>query len=83
MNELHPDRPHFGAFAAGLKVYIYDTQARIVKAATDALSSFAKGDEMLIMLRGLKRFSKYPPQNVKELRRKVARPLIDADGYCY
>lgn len=64
-----------------LKLAFYDGEARIKKYATDALGSFATGDEQRIMVMGLKRFAKYPIQNVKEERRKIADFVIENDGY--
>jgi hypothetical protein len=34
-------------------------------------------------LMGLKRFTKYPPVNVKENRRIVAKAMIEANEYCF
>lgn len=64
-----------------LKLYLHDTQARISKWATDALASFATGDELTIMLKGVTRFSKYPVQNVKTLRNSIAALCIVKNGY--
>ncbi len=64
-----------------LKLAFRDGEDRIVKYATDALTSFATGDEQKIMVMGLKRFAKYPLQNVKEERRKIADYVIENDGY--
>jgi len=69
-------------YDAILSVYINDATSRVNKSATDALASFVEGDVLKIMLRGVKRFSKYPPQNVKIQRRLIAKTMIDADGYC-
>ena len=64
-----------------LRTYIHDTQHRIMKSATDALASFASGDELSIMLKGVKRFTKYPVVNVKEQRNLLADAAIAADGF--
>ncbi len=69
-------------YDAMLKVFIHDATSRMQKSATDALASFAEGDLLAVMLRGVKRFCKYPPQNVRSLRRVVAKTLIDANAYC-
>lgn len=69
-------------YDAILKIYVNDATFRVSKAATDALASFAEGDLLNVMLRGVKRFSKYPAQNVKVLRRQIAKTLIDANDYC-
>lgn len=68
-------------YDAILRVFIHDATLRMNKNATDALASFAEGDLLRTMLMGLKRFTKYPAQNVKALRRVVADVLIDANEY--
>lgn len=68
-------------YEAILKVFMTDATARFHKNATDALTSFAEGDLLKTMLLGLKRFTKYPPLNVKKARRTVAKVLIDANEY--
>ncbi|TAF31475.1 MAG: acyl-CoA dehydrogenase [Cytophagales bacterium] len=49
----------------------------------EAICAFAKGDEMNVLLLGLKRFTKYAPLNNKEIRRSIAQMLIDNNGYCF
>ena len=66
-----------------MKVYFNDAFARISKNASDALSSFADGDALRMMLNGVKRFSKYEHVNVKNARRAVAKKLIEANAYCF
>jgi len=66
-----------------LKVFVHDANSRVVKNATDALCSYAEGDLLKTLLMGLKRFTKYPPVNVKSARRLIAKTVIDADGYCF
>lgn len=68
-------------YDAILKVFLHDATLRMNKNATDALASFAEGDLLRTMLMGLKRFTKYPPQNVKALRRVIADVLVDANEY--
>jgi hypothetical protein len=43
--------------------------------------SFAEGDELRMMLMGLKRFTKIDPHNLKNARRKVADYLIEKGEY--
>lgn len=64
-----------------LKVYFNDAMNRINIAGKDALQSFAEGDELRIMLMGLKRFTKYEPVNVKEARRRIAAKVLEAGRY--
>jgi alkylation response protein AidB-like acyl-CoA dehydrogenase len=63
------------------KTFIYDTADRIEKAAKDALNSFADGDELKMMLMGLKRFTKTEPFNPKESRQRIAQAIIEANRY--
>ncbi len=63
------------------QLFIGEAQARIQKHANDALTSFALGDELIIMLKGVKRFSSYPPVNTVHARRVIADDLIKANGY--
>ena len=68
---------------AMLNILVYDSADRINKAGKDALQSFAEGDELRMMLMGLRRFTKTSPLNVKEERRKVAARMIAEDKYCF
>jgi alkylation response protein AidB-like acyl-CoA dehydrogenase len=70
-------------YEAMLKVFIHDATARMTRNGTDALASFAEGDLLRTLLMGLKRFTKYPPVNVKQLRRMIAQRLIEANEYCF
>ncbi|WP_116125775.1 acyl-CoA dehydrogenase family protein [Lewinella sp. IMCC34183] len=68
-------------YDAILRTYLHDVTARMAKNATDAVASFVEGDLLRTFTMGIKRFTKYPPQNVKKLRRMVADLLIDGDAY--
>jgi alkylation response protein AidB-like acyl-CoA dehydrogenase len=70
-------------YQAMLQVYLHDCTARINAKATDALASFAEGDLLKTFLMGLKRFTKYPPVNVKAKRRLIAEAVIAQKGYCF
>lgn len=70
-------------YHAILKTIIWDTQALISKIASDALASFAQGDELKMMLLGIKRFTRYDAQNVRDARRLIASAIISANKYCY
>ena len=65
------------------KLYIYEAAETIRKNGNDAVMSFAEGDEMRMMLLGVKRFSKVQPFNVKEQLQMVAQKLIEKDSYCF
>ena len=63
------------------QLFISEAQHRIQKHATDALMGFATGDELLIMVKGVKRFSQYPAINSIQARRIIADHLIAGNGY--
>lgn len=61
--------------------YIYDASFRINKAGIDALNSFIEGDELRMLLVGLKRFTQHTPFNIKAARRRIANALISKNSY--
>jgi len=63
------------------KAYIYEAADKINVLGKEALLSFAEGDELRIMLMGLKRFTKQDPVNVKDLRRSIADKMIAENKY--
>jgi len=65
------------------KSYFYDASDLIHKAAKDAINSFADGDELRMMLMGLKRFTKTDVYNIKEARQFIAQKLIEENRYCF
>ena len=44
---------------------------------------FADGDELKMMLMGLKRFTKHEAFNPKEARQRIAIKLIEKNEYCF
>jgi len=66
-----------------LRVYLLDAADRINKFGKDALLSFGEGDELRMMLMGIKRFTKVAPFNIKEARRRIAQLLIDNNSYSF
>lgn len=65
------------------KVYLNNVVDQVYIAGKNALYSFAEGDELNMMLLGLRRFTKTEPFNSKEARQRIARQLIEANKYCY
>jgi hypothetical protein len=63
--------------------YLIDAIDKLNKAGKDALNAFAEGDELRMMLLGLKRFTKTKPYNTKEARRRIAQHLINQNKYCF
>lgn len=66
-----------------VKTFFYDAADKIDKAGKDALNSFAEGDELRMMLMGLKRFTKTEAFNPKTARQTIAGKLIEANNYCF
>jgi alkylation response protein AidB-like acyl-CoA dehydrogenase len=65
------------------KVYLNDVVDQVYLAGKNALYSFAEGDELKMMLMGLRRFTKVEPFNSKDARQRIAKQLIEANKYCY
>jgi len=63
------------------KVYMNDAVEKINVAGKNAISSFATGDELRMLLMGLKRFTKIAPMNTKDARRRIADYLIEKNEY--
>lgn len=62
-----------------MRCTLNDSVDKVNKAGKEAVNAFAEGDELRMMLLGLKRFTKATPFNSKDARRRVADALI-ADG---
>jgi alkylation response protein AidB-like acyl-CoA dehydrogenase len=64
-----------------LRVYTYEVAEQIHSAGKEALLAFAEGDELRMMLMGMKRFTKVEPFNTKEVRQRIALSQIEAGAY--
>jgi len=62
-------------------IYLHYAVEKAASSAKQAIYAFAEGDELRLMLLGLKRFTKIDPYNLKEARRKVANYTIDKGEY--
>lgn len=65
------------------QVYISDAIEKIHLYGKHAIAAFAEGDELKMLLLGLKRFTKLEPVNTVKLRRKIADKLIEANSFCF
>jgi hypothetical protein len=77
-----------GADAAALptdmmQTYLVWAADKINFAGKEALMGFAEGDELKLMLMGMKRFTKVDPFNTKEARRRVAQAMVDKGTYSF
>jgi len=66
-----------------LRVLVYGASEKINQAGKEALMSYTEGDELRMMMMGMKRFTKMEPFNIKACRQQVAQTLIDANKYCF
>lgn len=78
--ETCPDKD-INLYNAILSTHLHDATSRVTKQATDAIASFVAPEMQGAFISGLRKFTKYPLQNVKENRRKIAGVLIAAGEY--
>lgn len=64
-------------------IYLHEAVAKVNNAGREAITSFAEGDELRVMLMGLKRFTKIEPMNLKNARRRVAEAMIEENKYIF
>ena len=65
------------------RIYLHTAIEKASWAGKQAIYGFADGDEMRMMLIGLKRFTKIEPFNLKEARRRVADYLLEKNDYVF
>lgn len=63
--------------------YLHEAVEKVNNAGRAAITSFAEGDELRVMLMGLKRFTKIDPMNLKDARRRVADAMIAENRYVF
>ncbi len=68
-------------YDAILKTLIHDSAARILKTGTDIVASFVAEALQPAFISGLRKFTKYPLQNIKENRRRIAAYMIAEKNY--
>jgi alkylation response protein AidB-like acyl-CoA dehydrogenase len=66
-----------------MMVYLQKALDKTYLAGKEALCSFADGDELKMMLVGLKRFTKMEPFNIKDARQRIAKQMIEANHYTF
>lgn len=65
------------------KLYLYEAVTKIKNAGDEAVACFAEGDELRVLLMGMKRFTKMDPVNTKELRQAIADVMIEGNKFPY
>jgi len=66
-----------------MRIYFVEAVDGVAKAGKEALWAFGEGDELRMMLVGLRRFTKMEPFNVKQARQNVAQQIIAANKYIF
>lgn len=61
--------------------YLHYAVEKAASCGRQAIMAFAEGDELRLLLMGLKRFTKVEPYNLKESRRKIANHVIEKGEY--
>ncbi|MBU1677892.1 MAG: acyl-CoA dehydrogenase family protein [Bacteroidetes bacterium] len=65
------------------QTYVNDAINRINFYGKQAIAASAEGDELKLLLLGLKRYTKFDTLNTTKLRRNIADRLIAANRYCF
>ncbi|MBV6644013.1 MAG: acyl-CoA dehydrogenase family protein [Cyclobacteriaceae bacterium] len=65
------------------KLYLSHAVQKIKAAGDEAVACFTEGDELKVMLMGMKRFTKVNPINSKNLRRNIADSMIEQNKFLY
>lgn len=64
-------------------VYLHEAVDKINSSGRSAITSFAEGDELRVMLMGLRRFTKIDPMNLKDARRRIADAMLAENKYIF
>lgn len=64
-------------------VYLHEAVEKVHYSGKEVIMGFAKGDELTVLLMGLKRFTKLAPKNLIESRRLIAQAAIEKNGYIF
>ena len=64
-------------------IYLHEAVEKANNSGKTAITSFAEGDELRVMLMGLKRFTKIEPFNLKDARRRLAEASIEKNAYIF
>ena len=68
---------------AAARVYVNDAAMRVEAAAKSALAAMADGDDLRMLLGGLRRLLKVTPVNTVALRRKLADATVERRSYIF
>lgn len=80
--DRYPDKD-IKVYNAMLHTVLHDATHSVTKNAADAIGNFIQPELQPAFVSGLRKYTKYPIQNVKESRRLIADALIKANEYCF
>lgn len=63
------------------RIYLTEAAEKVNIAGKEAIAGFVKGDELKVMMMGMKRFTKMNPINTIAMRREIAAAMIEKSGY--
>jgi len=66
-----------------INIIFYEASHRIYKNGLDAIAVFLKEEQYGDFVAGFRKYTKYPIQNVKTLRRSIAEYMIEKDTYAF
>lgn len=70
-----------GVYADMARLYQYQAVDRAQAGALSVLPRLAEGDELRGMVSAARRLTKHEPQDLVELRRRIAEKVLERDGY--
>ncbi|MCP4457645.1 MAG: acyl-CoA dehydrogenase [Cytophagales bacterium] len=65
------------------RLYLAEAVQKVKNHGDEAIACYATGDELKVLMMGMKRFTKVEPYNTKELRRSIAAKMIEANAFPY
>lgn len=65
------------------RLYLQEAVTKVKNAGDEAVACFAEGDELRVMLMGMKRFTKMDPLNTKVVRQDIAEVMISENKFPY
>lgn len=65
------------------RLYLHEAVQKIKNHGDEAVACFTEGDELKVMLMGMKRFTKMNPVNTKTLRRNIANKMVAENKFPY
>jgi len=65
------------------KTYLTHAVKVVKNAGDEAVACFTEGDELKVMMMGMKRFTKMDPYNMKNMRRAIATEVVEKNAFPY